>query len=177
MNVLVTGGGGFIGRRLISRLTASKNNVVAIHNRRPDKPFDVAVRSLTVEIEALNQESLLRLFGEPFNLVHLAWHSPREARYFVAARYIAQMAHLLEVTKGIAMRVISLGSADEYGAREGLLAPETASAGVLSPYGWGKKCARELLANQTAQGGIAAFWLRPFTVYGEDQHGNMLLPY
>jgi len=35
------------------------------------------------------------------------------------------MAHLLEVTKGIAMRVISLGSADEYGAREGLLAPET----------------------------------------------------
>ena len=177
MNVFVTGGGGFIGRHLIPRLLPD-HNVVAHHNRGLERPLESMARTVVGEIESMDKETILRLFsGEPFALIHLAWHSPREGRYSVAARHVAQMAHLLEVSQGISPCVISLGSADEYGTREGKLAPGTASEGTLSPYGWGKKCARELLANHSANTGIAGFWLRPFTVYGENQRGNMLLPY
>ncbi|MBY0429549.1 MAG: NAD(P)-dependent oxidoreductase, partial [Alphaproteobacteria bacterium] len=43
--------------------------------------------------------------------------------------------------------------------------------------GWGKKCARELLKDWSNSSGKPCFWLRPFTVYGEEQRDNMLIPY
>jgi nucleoside-diphosphate-sugar epimerase len=178
MNILVTGAGGFIGKRLIAHLAARGDRIVALHNRIPAIDASVNVEHQVSDLAQLTPQNIQSLFdGASFALVHLAWHAPREPRYAIAAQHLAQMAWLLELVKNRAAKVISLGSADEYGTREGCLTPETESEGVLSPYGWGKKCARELMLHWSGATGIPGFWLRPFTVYGEGQHGTMLIPY
>ena len=178
MNVLITGAYGFIGKRLILQLAKNGDSIVAIDHTPSQTSLPPSIYQLVIDLDQLDASTVSSLFdGKPFTLVHLAWHNPREGSYAAAAHFVTQLAKLLEMAQGRAERVISLGSADEYGTHEGCLAPESESKGQLSPYGWSKKCARELLQSWCARQKTTGFWLRPFTVYGDGQRSNMLLPY
>lgn len=179
MNTLITGAGGFIGKRLVAELEAHHDNIVSIHSNFTQSGGRKSGTTFVVpDLNQLTEKNLLEIFGnQPFSIVHLAWHSPRGRSYTTAANHLAQMAHILDISKGHATKVIGIGSADEYGSQEGCLSPDSVSKGMLSPYGWGKKCARELLKDWSNSSDASCFWLRPFTVYGEEQRGNMLIPY
>jgi UDP-glucose 4-epimerase len=179
MNTLITGASGFIGKRLVAELESHHQRFICIHNNfTPADDRKSGVYFVIPDLMQLTEKHLDEIFGnQPFSIVHLAWHSPRGRNYTTAANHLAQMAHILDVSNGRATKVVGIGSADEYGSQEGCLSPESPSKGLLSPYGWGKKCARELLKDWSNSSGKSCFWLRPFTVYGEEQRGNMLIPY
>jgi len=177
MNIVITACNGFIGRALTKRLP-DHSRIVELSAHPFPLPSHPALRSVKKPLSELTTEDAAAFFaGEKFALVHLAWHSPREKNYGAAASQVHHMAHLLEVMKDHLTHFVSLGSADEFGNREGKLAADAPPLGVLSPYGWGKRSAASLLANFAVSHDMTAFWLRPFTVYGEQHYGSMLLPY
>src|SRR6476619_1722802 len=177
MNIVITACNGFIGRALTKRLP-DHCRLVELSAHPFPLPSHPALRSVKRPLSELTAEDAATFFdGEKFALVHLAWHSPREKNYGVTASHVRNMAHLLEVTTEYVTHFVSLGSADEFGNRDGKLAADAPSSCVLSPYGWGKRSAASLLANVAMSTDMTAFWLRPFTVYGEQHYGSMLLPY
>jgi nucleoside-diphosphate-sugar epimerase len=177
MNIVITACNGFIGRALTKRLPDHCRLVELCAHPFP-LPYHPNLRSAKQPISELTRADAAKLFdGEKFALVHLAWHSPREKHYGVAAGQVQDTAHLLEVTKEYLTHFVSLGSSDEFGNREGKLTADAPFSGMLSPYGWSKRCAASLIANFTMGSDMNAFWLRPFTVYGEQHYGSMLLPY
>jgi nucleoside-diphosphate-sugar epimerase len=72
--------------------------------------------------------------------------------------------------------VIFMGSAEEFGQHSGKIAGGDPPVLPLSPYGWAKRAARDLLVSWSARTGIPVTIIRPFIMYGPGQGGDMLIP-
>ena len=169
VRVVVTGGGGFIGRRVVARLAESGRSVVAVDPTLStgDLPYGVEGRRMALGREWLSMP-------EAFVLVHLAWGMERSdsaAQTESAAVFRAQLSHP-NLTG-----VVGMGSAEEYGERGGCLSEDLAPGDELSVYGRAKNEACGALEAWTRETGRPAVWLRPFVVYGPGQGGGMVLPY
>ncbi len=178
LDVVVTGSRGFIGRAVVSQLSRAGWRVLAAGRRADPGPLPPSVSYHRYREE--DPASLLPAdrTGQPFALVHLSWDTSRSPHFGAHARYVWQFAELLDywATRGLSY-VVGMGSAEEFGARAGTLAADDPPLGPLSPYGWGKRAAQQLLAHWSGRTGTASLWLRPFVVYGPGQTGEMLIPY
>lgn len=172
--IVVTGAGGFIGRRVVAQLAARPGRVIAVGRRAPEAPPPPSAEwRLSTDADPLGWLSNL----DSFVLVHCAWCPPVRDRWTPHAEQIRNLAALLDAAGGRLERVVGVGSAEEYGPRSGRLREEDSGGDVTSAYGWGKQCARRLVQSWSDSRERPGFWLRPFTVYGEGQAGNMVLPY
>ena len=174
LTVVVTGGQGFIGSRLIERLRRENIPVLGV-DLRPSGDLPNHHTTDLKDPETLVPESLA---GRPFALVHLAWDVARTPRFEVHAEHVMLLAALLDYwsERGLTS-LIGAGSAEEYGQRAGTIGEEDSPVGPLSPYGWGKRSAGRMVEAWSARTGIPAVWLRPFVVYGPGQTGDMVIPY
>ena len=166
--IVVTGAAGFIGRRVVARL-AVEADVIAL-DRTPDPggwPTGVEYRQLDLDRE-------MPAFKGNWILVHLAWSLDR-ANAAAQRESLQAFARLLGQA-GLA-GVVGLGSAEEYGEREGRLRENMAPGAKLSAYGQAKHAAGKALESWARGAGRKAVWLRPFVVYGPGQGGNMAIPY
>lgn len=167
--LLVTGAAGFIGRRVVARLATAGGQVVAMDRVVPDGGWPEGVEfrqaDLTRELPGLEGE---------WNLVHLAWNMNR-GDAAGQAESVTGFSRLL--SQGELVGVVGMGSAEEYGEREGRLTEDMAPGSRLSAYGQAKYDAGCTLHRWAAESGKRAFWLRPFIVYGPGQQGNMAIPY
>ena len=166
--IAVTGAAGFIGRRVVARLKIG-TNVTAL-DRVPDPgdwPEGVEYRQVDLDRE-------MPAFKGSWILVHLAWSLDR-ANAAAQQESLQTFARLLgqENLAG----VVGLGSAEEYGEREGCLREDQAPGAKLSAYGQAKHAAGKALESWARGAGRKAVWLRPFVVYGPGQGGNMAIPY
>ena len=166
--IVVTGAAGFIGRRTVARL-AQKAAIVAL-DRVPDPggwPAGVEYRQMDLDRE-------MPAFKGIWILVHLAWSLDR-ANAAAQRESLQAFARLLgqENLAG----VVGLGSAEEYGEREGCLREDQAPGAKLSAYGQAKHAAGKALEAWARGAGRKAVWLRPFVVYGPGQGGTMAIPY
>ena len=168
-SIVVSGAAGFIGWRTVARLAQVGAPVVAL-DRVPDPggwPGGVAYRQLDLDRE-------MPAFEVNWILVHLAWSLDR-ANAAAQQESLQTFARLLgqENLAG----VVGLGSAEEYGEREGRLREDQAPGAKLSAYGQAKHAAGKMLETWAGDAGRKAVWLRPFVVYGPGQGGNMAIPY
>jgi nucleoside-diphosphate-sugar epimerase len=159
---IITGSRGFIGRRLVTRLRRDGWQVQRIDDSHTDVgqifPDDWA--------------------GHPFTLIDLAWNTDRPAEYLPHAAHVNRLAIMLDQLPSRGLKAfIGVGTAEEYGQRDGLLSEDDAHCGRLSSYGWGKLAAGAMVRSWSETAGIPAYWLRPFLVYGPGQKGNMVIPY
>ena len=168
-SVVVTGAAGFIGRRVAARLAAAGATVVGVD--RAPKPAGMPAG---VEYRCGDLGKETPKLGGDFILVHLAWNMDRSDPKAQAAS-VADFTRLLG-TKGL-QGVVGLGSAEEYGDREGCLSEEMAPGLKLSAYGQAKSAACRALETWSREPGRGAIWLRPFLVYGPGQGGSMAIPY
>lgn len=178
MTILVTGAEGFLGRSVVARL-AQGYSVIAVDripHQGPALPGVIYHQADLSDASAL----LPPAAGDshPFVLVHLAWDMRRHQGFTLQAEQIRQMAALLDYwgDKGLG-KVMAMGSAEEYGSRAGKLAEGDSPVSPLSPYGWAKRSARDLLRAWADRARISALWLRPFVIYGPGQQGDMLIPF
>lgn len=183
MFFVVTGSEGFLGRAVVARLAADGHDVIAVDRiARAGEPLKHVVyhQSDITEPATLIPSSLQPLTLSPFppfTIIHLAWDMRRFDGFGLQAAQVNMMASLLDYwsTRGL-QKVIVMGSAEEYGARAGCLREIDLPQFPLSPYGWSKRSARDLLESWSARTGIAAIWLRPFIMYGPGQKGDQLIP-
>ena len=169
MPVVVTGAAGFIGRRVVARLTSAGVRVVAMDRVPLPSYLPPGVEYHGGDIA----EALPPLEGN-IRLVHLAWNMDR-ANAEAQAASAAMFSRLLGLD-GLC-GVVGLGSAEEYGELEGCLSEEMAPGDHLSFYGRAKHAACRALEQWSREPGRCAVWLRPFVVYGPGQGGNMVIPY
>ena len=167
--IVVTGAAGFIGQRVVARLAAAGATVVGVD--RAPKPAGMPA-GVEYRCGDLGKEIPRR--GGDFILVHLAWNMDRSDPKAQAAS-VADFTRLLG-TNGL-QGVVGLGSAEEYGDREGCLSEEMAPGLKLSAYGQAKSAACHAVELWSREPGRRAIWLRPFVVYGPGQGGNMAIPY
>lgn len=165
---IVTGAGGFIGRRCLAHLREAGHEVVGV-DRVPGPGVDV--------VSDLSDAAALRsMAGDEVGLIHLAWDLRRESATFESQS--AQVSLLARCLEAVPWRqVIGIGSAEEYGLLGGTIRESDPPEYPLTPYGWAKRAAHDLVASWSDRTQTPALWLRPFLVYGEGQGGNMAIPY
>ena len=167
--IVVTGAAGFIGRRVVARLAQTETDLTVL-----DRVADPGCWPKGVEYRQLDLDREMPVFKGKWFLVHLAWSLDR-ANVVAQQESLQTFARLLG-QDGLA-GVVGLGSAEEYGEREGRLREDMAPGAKLSAYGQAKHAAGKALEAWARGAGRKAVWLRPFVVYGPGQGGNMAIPY
>lgn len=159
--ILVTGGHGFIGRRVVERLRASGFPVDA-----PTRfEWDVAGGSFSRN----DADVVIHLAGRTF--VPVSWSEP-------AAFYQTNAmgtVNVLEHCRRCGARLVNLAGF-AYGAASVLPTPESEPLKPENPYALSKVAAEEACHFYRQSFGLSVITLRVFNVYGPGQSQRMLIP-
>ena len=170
MRILITGGGGFIGAALLSRLQETPLNSEVIGLKR-------------AELDLTNAEATWTYLDKhrPSKIVHLASSLARgedetsRARQwrdtFEGGRNLLSAAVAIKVP-----HILMAGSVEELGAQAGVLGTNL-PAQPYTFYGLCKSLLRQLAEFHARRTAVRVDWFRPFTVYGPGQVGPLLIPY
>lgn len=181
---LVTGGRGFIGRRVAAALHAAGAEVVAVLRPGDDAP---AVDGLEIVHADLSEPGVgTRLVAglAPEITFNLAGYGvdPAERESTSARRLNTDL--VAELADGCAasahgdwsgQRLVHVGSALEYGAARGDLAESTAPS-PTTLYGSTKLAGTAAVERAIIERGLRGGTARLFTVYGPGEHPGRLLP-
>ena len=186
MRALVTGAGGFIGRRLAERMLVEGHAVIAV-DRIP-----AGLESLTAFAKAATQENLLTtvqgdlaempvasLVADVDVVAHLAGRGNVRASWSDPTSYMRDNAEVTdklsaEVTRTGSVRAFLLvSSSSVYGGE----APWTESSPLspCSPYGVTKLTGEHLARVRLSDTGTTLMTVRPFSVYGPRQRSDLAL--
>lgn len=187
-NVLVTGGGGFIGSHLIDRLITAGARVTAFvrYNSRNDAGFLellgerkkeiriiygdmrdlVAVRQAAQGAETIFH--LAALVGIPYSYVH-----PDEV---VSVNTVGTLNVLTAAKDGGAHRVVVTSTSEVYGTALYVPIDERHPKQPQSPYSASKIAADAIALSYHASFGLPVAVIRPFNTYGPRQSDRAIIP-
>jgi UDP-glucose 4-epimerase len=181
VNVVVSGGAGFIGSQVCDVFLAAGHRVVALDNLSTGRKENLAkdVSLVVVDIKAPEAADVIRR-ERPEVLCHLA--AQMDVRRSVAdPRFDAEsnvlgLLNLLEAARqgGVGKVVFSSTGGAIYGEQDVFPAPETHPTRPVSPYGVSKAAGELYLGYYRAQYGLRSVALRYANVYGPRQnpHGE-----
>lgn len=180
--VLLTGAGGFVGRRCLAPLTEAGYEVHAV-GRRPGAHASVDAPSLrwhAVDLLDARAVSALVAEVEPTHLLHLAWYT-EHGKFWTAVENLSWVGASLKLFESFAAaggrRVVAAGTCVEY-APEGD-APCSEASTPLAPttlYGACKHATHVALEAFARQASLSAAWGRLFFPYGPGEPPGRLVP-
>ncbi len=169
--VLVTGAGGFVGRRLCAALARRGAQVVAAGRGGPGPACNL--------LDAADRRRLAA-GARAEVLVHLAWVTEHGAFWDSPLNdaWLAASVDLFEAFYAAGgARIVGVGTCAEYDwATADAPLRETAALRPTTPYGAAKARAGEALAALAEASGGAAAWARLFHLYGEGEPVRRLVP-
>lgn len=170
--VLITGGFGFLGRAAALKFKQLGYRVVGIGRGRWDSD-GALMHGFDTWLDASVSLSSLMTLHECFDLViHCAGNG--SVGYSLAnplqdftktVQGTVELLEFLRVTESKALLVYP-SSAGVYGAKEDAPIKETDSLNPISPYGYHKRIAEELLESYSKSYGIQVVVIRFFSIYG-----------
>lgn len=178
MNILVTGGAGYIGSHVCKHLTRCGHQVVVYDNLSTG--FRELARWGVFEHGDVRDETRLRNClrrHRPDGVIHFAalsqvGQSVREPGVYYRNN-IGGTISLLEAMRQEDVRLIVMsGTASVYGQPEVLPIPESCPAAPVSPYGFSKLCMEHMLADFAAACDLRWVSLRYFNAAGADPEGE-----
>jgi nucleoside-diphosphate-sugar epimerase len=158
--VLVTGGSGFVGRRLCAALHTQGFEVQAPGHRELDLRGKMSPRV----------EKVWHLAAKTF--VPDSWNEPAE---FYRAN-VQLTVDLLEYCRGAAIPMVYV-SGYCYGVADRQPIPETAPLRPNNPYAFSKAAAEAACRLFATHLGVPVAIVRPFNVYGPGQRPQFLIPH
>jgi nucleoside-diphosphate-sugar epimerase len=184
MKILITGAGGFVGKRLCQYLAEKEHEVVAIVRSIPkDVEYSwSAVRNiefLKVDLNSLNCSQLPSTVDAIYTLAQSTHfrNFPEKAEDVFAVNITANF-HLLQwALKAGVRKFIHVSSGGIYGGKLGKVFQEDDSLAVDSPLGFylGSKLCSEIIFQNYRSFFETAVILRPFFIYGPDQQRDMFI--
>lgn len=178
-NVLITGITGFLGSHIAEVLLQNKVEVIGLKRIESDiwRCQEFKDRIDWVDIDECWKDKVLN--KKPGVIIHCAWIGV-EARFredwLEQTKNITFLVELLELGKEIELqKFIFLGSQAEYGLTTGKISEEHLPSPV-NAYGSVKLAALELLKTFASLNRINWLWLRVFSVFGEKENANWLIP-
>ncbi|MBN1464595.1 GDP-mannose 4,6-dehydratase [candidate division KSB1 bacterium] len=193
LNILVTGGAGFIGSHLIERLVEEKHNIVCLDNFNDyyspaikRQNISAALRSANcrlAELDILDESGLQELFHQhPFDLVvHLAARagvrpSIEHPLLYESVNVRGTMNVLEQCRIHNIKKFVFASSSSVYGANEKVPFEETDLVDhPISPYAATKKAGELICYTYHHLYDISVNCLRFFTVYGPRQRPDMAI--
>ena len=176
MNVLVTGGAGFIGSHIVDRLIADGHSVGAVDNLATGKRANVNPQAALYEID-IRSPALAAAFeaARPEVVFHVAAHasvseSVRDPMHDAEVNVLGTLNVLQQCAAyGVGRFVFSSTGGALYGEPERLPADEEHPVRPLSPYGASKDAAEAYVRTLCSLSGIRYTILRYGNVYGPRQ--------
>lgn len=177
MQVLVTGGAGFIGHHLVQGLLAEGERVVVLDDLSTGSVARLAPyldRITWIEGSILDRAALEAAMAGCDVVLHEA-AIPSVARSLVTPRLTTDVnvngtiEVMLAASRHRVRRVVLAGSSSVYGIPKTLPCRETQREDPLSPYGVSKLAAEKYLHTLGALHGIETVVLRYFNVFGPGQ--------
>lgn len=187
MQVLVTGGAGFIGSHVVDALVARGHSVIVVDHFNDAYPvgfkrqnvnrFPSSVTVVEADIAAPEVMSSLVSRYRPQQIIHLAARAGVRASHLDPQAYIHSningTAAVFEAAKQYGVqRVIAASSSSVYGNSTGPFKEEAVLPPPLSVYAATKQSG-ELLASHYLKQGLPITQFRFFTVYGERGRPDM----
>lgn len=181
LKVLITGITGFLGSHIAETFVNNKIKVIGL---KRDNSDSWRCRDFEDKIEWINYTDLDKWKNQDNTafsiiIIHCAWkgvESIDRNDWFVQSENIQKLIQLLDLSNYIKVdKFIFLGSQAEYGFIDGRVkedyipAPSTAYGGI-------KLACLEILKTYATQNNINWLWLRVFSVFGEKESNNWLIP-
>jgi dTDP-6-deoxy-L-talose 4-dehydrogenase (NAD+) len=176
MNVLVTGGTGFVGRYFVTELLQQGHRVTVVGRReRRDVPWLRAVEFHPLDISN-PIENPFELLGRPDAAVHLAWTDLPNygASLHIEKNLPASKNFLTSLVSGGLRQLLVAGTCFEYGMLTGPLT-EDLPAEPINAYAIAKDALRRSLESLRLHHRWTLQWARLFYVYGNGQNPHSLL--
>lgn len=176
--ILVTGGAGFLGSHLCTRLVEDGHHVVCLDNFYTGHPGNVAHLQTgphARRFELVRHDIVDRYYAEVDEIYHLACPAspPHYQRNPVRTLKTAVMGtiHALEIAQATSARILIASTSEIYGQPEVHPQPETYwghvnSVGARACYDEGKRCGEALATAYRTQHQVDTRVVRIFNTYG-----------
>jgi nucleoside-diphosphate-sugar epimerase len=176
--VLVTGGSGFIGRRILDILAQRPDRLVVAASRKPASILPAGVRNEAVDLLAPGEAARLIARVRPTHLLHLAWNAT-PGRFWAAADnldWVAASASLLRAFLELGgTRAVLAGSCAEFDWTADGRLHEGSATRPATLYGAAKDAARRLAEAANSHLGASVAWGRVFWLYGPEEAPGRLV--
>jgi nucleoside-diphosphate-sugar epimerase len=183
--VLLTGAGGFVGRRCLAPLVASGYEVHAVSRQPVAHAGAASVDTPRLQWHAadlFDARGVAALVAEvePTHLLHLAWYT-EHGKFWTAVENLSWVGASLALFEAFAAsggrRVVAAGTCVEYAPQGD--APCSELSTPLKPatvYGACKHATQVVLEAFARQAGVSAAWGRLFFPYGPGEPPGRLVP-
>jgi len=178
VNLIVTGGAGFIGSHLTKYLIKKGHNVRVIDNLRRgslDNLKDIKDKIDFQEIDILDYEKMKNVVKNADGIFHQAALGSVPQSFKEPEEYHRVNAmgteNVLKLAKEFSFKVVYASSSSVYGNQEKFPIKENAEKKPLNPYGQ-SKLESEQFAKKYADVGVKVIGLRYFNVVGIGQNPN-----
>jgi len=179
--VLITGITGFLGSHIAETLISNNINVIGLKRKKSDIWRCEEFKEKIVWVDISDDGSFIKqLTAHSFDtIIHAAWigvESNDRDNWTEQIKNITFFVELLEVAKILEVKkIIFLGSQAEYGLINGRIS-EDFETNALNAYAATKLACLEILKSFSSINNINWIWLRLFSVFGEKENSNWLIP-
>lgn len=169
MNILITGGNGYIGRHVTEYAKQFGNVLVTDIKTISKDQYNFVELDL---LKSCGDNCLYKILGEPDCIIHLAWRNGFDHK---AESHLKDLQYHYAFLKNMVdsgCRSISvMGSMHEIGYYEGEVNKDT-PCNPMSLYGIAKNALRQAIMTYCEEKDVSLKWLRAFYIIGDDENNN-----
>ena len=179
--ILVTGGAGFIGSHLCTRLINEGNDVICLDNFFTGSKRNVIHLIGNPNFELVRHDVINPFHAEVDEIYNLACPASPVHYQYNAIKTIKTSVmgaiNMLGLAKRVNAKILQASTSEVYG--DPIVHPQTESywgnvnpIGIRSCYDEGKRCAESLFMDYHRQNGVRIKIIRIFNTYGPNMHPN-----
>jgi len=178
MNLIVTGGAGFVGNHLVKYLVKKGHNVTVIdnlHKGKKENLEDVFDKIEFFEIDIREYDKLRNCLKNADGVFHEAALTAVPESFLMPQEYcdvnVRGTENILKLSKEIGFKLVYASSSSVYGDTTKIPIKEDFGRKPINPYGQ-TKLEAEFLAEKYSRIGVKVIGLRYFNIFGVGQTGS-----